>query len=287
MKEFDLALEECLNRISKGETVEACLADYPARAQELRAALSAVAAVRRANAFRPDAAAKTEARERFFRARAESHPTAHRSFFSRIARWPVALAATAALLLIAVLGYNAVQPGTSPFVPVPDPQGNFVFLVSDAVNAISDFSSMDVTIDRIGLLAGSGWIEFVPQVTTIDLVMLPDGKTQAIWRGDMPEGQYSKVFIYVSGVEGVLKANSQSVDVKLPGNKIQVNTTFSVAPGAVNGFTFDLTVTASGNPRNGLHYMLKGEAGPGGPGAASSTATVNNNGKGKGNPGNS
>jgi hypothetical protein len=135
-----------------------------------------------------------------------------------------------------------------------------VFLVTDAVNAIADFSSLDVTIDKIGLLTGSGWIEFVPQVTTIDLTMLPDGTTQAIWRGDMPEGRYSKVFIYISSVQGVLKAKSQTVGIKVPGNKIQVDTSFDVEAGYVSGFTFDLTVTSSGNPKNGLHYMLKGQS---------------------------
>ena len=283
MREFELILDECIDRISRGETIEDCLGDYPGQAAELRQSLSALSIVKRAGAFEPSKEAKRAARERFIRARAESNAPA-RPFFSRVARWPVALAATAALLVIAVLGYNSLQPGTSPYVPVASPQGNFVFLVTDAVNAVADFSSLDVTINKIGLLTGSGWIEFVPQVTTIDLTMLPDGKTQAIWRGDMPEGKYSKVVIYVSGVRGMLKAASQSIEIKLPGNKIQVNTSFSVGPGAVSGFTFDLTVTSSGNPKNGLHYMLKGQAGPAGPNSAPVTVTVNENDNGKGNP---
>jgi hypothetical protein len=284
MTEFERILDDCIDRISKGETIDACLRDYPGQAAELRRSLSAVSGIKRAGAFTPSKEAKRAARERFIHARAESNAPGARPFFSRVARWPVALVATAALMLVAVLGYNALQPGISPYVPVASPQGNFVFLVTDAVNAIADFSSLDVTIDKIGLLTDSGWIEFVPQVTTIDLTMLPDGKTQAVWRGDMPEGRYSKVFIYVSSISGVLKTNSQGVEVKLPGNKIQVNTSFEVKPGAVAGFTFDLTVTSSGNPKNGPHYMLKGQAGPAGPNSAPVTVTVNENDNGKGNP---
>jgi hypothetical protein len=281
MKDFDLILDDCLDRFARGETVDACLKAYPGHEDELRPALQAAAMVKKSNLFEPGTDAKTMARGRFYRAMAQKPVESRRFFLSRLAAWPVALAATAAVLLVAILGYNALQqPGISPYAPGASPQGNFVFLISDAVNAIADFESLNITIDRVGLLTSSGWIEFVPEVRTIDLTLLPGEKTQAIWRGNMPEGQYSKVFIYVSDVQGVLKASGQTVDVKRPGNKIQINTAFSIASGGVTGFTFDLTVTASGNPKNGLHYMLKSQTGESGASYVAPSVTVPD----KGNP---
>lgn len=261
MKDFDLILDDCLDRLARGETVEDCLAAYPRQADELRPALLTVSRVKKVNTFEPGMEAKSEARRRFDHARADVSGRTERSFLSRLAYWPAVLVATAAVLVMAFLTYNAQQPGISPYVPVSIPVtssgGNFVFLISDAVNAIGDFKSLEITIDKVGLLTGSGWIEFVPEVRTLDLTLLPGEKTQAIWRGNMPEGQYSKVFIYVSDVRGVLKASGQAVDVKRPGNKIQINSLFDISAGSITGFTFDLTVTASGNPKNGLRYMLK------------------------------
>jgi len=257
MKDFDLILDDCLDRLARGETVDDCLTAYPGHADELRTALLEVSRVKKVGAFVPGAEAKASARQRFYRARAEMSGRRERSFLSRLVYWPVALAATAGVLIAAVFGYNALQPGISSYIPVANSEGNFVFLISDAVNAIADFKSLEITIDKIGLLTGSGWIEFVPEVRTIDLTLLPGEKTQAIWRGDMPEGQYSKVFIYVSDVKGVLKASGQTVDVKRPGNKIQINSSFNIGAGSAISFTFDLTVTASGTPKNGIRYMLK------------------------------
>jgi len=257
MKDIDLILDDCLDRLNRGETVEDCLGVYPQQADELRPMLLAAVRARKATVFTPGEEAKAGARRRFNLARAERAGKNERPFFSRLAYWLVALAATAAVVVVlAVLGYSALQPRLSPYVPVASPEGNFVFLLSDAVNAIGDFESLDITIDKVGLLTDSGWIEFVPEVRTVDLTLLPGEKTQAIWRGDMPEGKYSKVFIYVSAVRGVLKSNSQTVDVKLPGHKMQINHDFSVSAGSITSFTFDLTVTATGNPKHGLNYKL-------------------------------
>jgi len=284
MKDFDLILDECLDRLARGETVEDCLAAYPRQADELRPALLAVSRIKKINTFEPASETRTAARQRFDRARSEMSGRTERSFLSRLAYWPAALVATAAVMVMAFLSYNALQPGTSPYVPVSVPVtssgGNFVFLISDAVNAIADFKSLEITIDKVGLLTASGWIEFVPEVRTIDLTLLPGEKTQAIWRGDMLEGQYSKVFIYVSDVQGILKASGQAVDVKRPGNKIQINSSFDIGAGSTTSFTFDLTVTASGNPKNGLRYMLKPQVDESGVVAISVSSADQN----KGNP---
>ncbi len=165
-------------------------------------------------------------------------------------------------------------------MPVTSTEGNFVFLISDEVNAIADFESVNVTIDKVGLLTGSGWIEFEPEIKTVDLTLLPGEETQAIWRGDMPQGHYSKVFIYVSDVKGVLKATGQTVDIKLPGNKMQINSDFDISADSVTGFVFDLTVISTGNPNTGLRYMLKPQLDESGAGSYSNADTGKSNGNG-------
>jgi hypothetical protein len=212
-----------------------------------------------AGKFIPHAAAKTEARRRFNAALAELQRTAPRSFLSRLSYWPFAVATAVAMFALAIWSYGSFQPGLSPVTPAASPQGNFVFQISDAVNAIADFSSVNVTITKIGILSDSGWIEFAPEISTVDLVKLPGEKTQVIWRGDMPDGDYRKVFVYVSNVQGVLKSG-QVVDIKLPGNKLQINNDFSVSADAVTSFTFDITVKATGNPKHDLKYQLSPQA---------------------------
>ena len=91
----------------------------------------------------------------------------------------------------------------------------------------------------------------------VDLALLPGDKTQEIWRGDVPEGQYTKVFIHVNHVSGILKETGQEAEIRLPGEKLQMSTPFLVSADTVTSFTYDLTVIATGSPKNGLKYILK------------------------------
>ena len=112
MKDFDLILDDCLNRLARGETLDGCLARYPQQSGKLRPALLAVSRVKEASVFVPSAGAKTVARQRFYRARADISAKTRRSILSRLAYWPIALAAMAAVLAIALLAHNSLQPGT-------------------------------------------------------------------------------------------------------------------------------------------------------------------------------
>lgn len=139
----------------------------------------------------------------------------------------------------------------------PSPEDNFVFLISDDVNAIGDFQSLNVSISRIGLqLEGesSRWIELDPEVGVIDLILLQEDKAQEIWRGNVPEGQYTKVFIHVSNVSGILKETDGLVSVKLPSEKLQISNPFSVKSGSVVNFVYDVTVVEAGKSGQ---YIIK------------------------------
>ena len=156
-------------------------------------------------------------------------------------------------------------PSATPALGAVAERVNLRFLISDEANAIERFQSLKVSIGRIGLLRGgeSGkWIEMPPRIPVVDLVQLQGENAQEVWSGTLPEGQYTKVFVYVDTVEGVLRDEpDRTVNVKLPSNKLQISKTFEVAPGTVVSFVYDLTVVAAGNPRSGIKYILKPQIG--------------------------
>ncbi len=148
---------------------------------------------------------------------------------------------------------------------------NFRLLVSDEVNAIGDFESLNVVISRIGVQSGgeSGrWTEITPQATygvtgsgpvSLDLTKLQGDKAQEIWSGHMEPGSYSKMFIYVDEVTGELVDNpGEVITVKLPSNKLHLSVPFEVTESSVTSFVYDITVIAAGNSKEGrVKYILK------------------------------
>lgn len=266
---FDRILDECIDRINRGQSLEACLVDYPEYVEQLEPLLRAMLQTQGAYSFVPSASTKREARQRFNSTleRLEPRRQEKQPLFTRLLVRPIAWATVAAVILILVAGYFGVRPLLYPAGPVPNPEGNFVFLISDDVNAIGDFDSLNVSISKIGLLLGgdSGrWIEFEPEVREVDLTLVQGDRTQQIWRGNVPEGQYTKVFIHVTSVRGVLKETGQAVEVKLPSHKLHLSKPFQVTADTVTSFTYDLTVVARGSPQSGIKYLLKPQIGQSG-----------------------
>ena len=227
----------------------------------------------------PSAGAKSAARQRFNAAieALERRREARQPILPWLLGWSRVGVTVAAVLVIALIGYFGLrsvlfpgetmpEPGPSSVVlsPEPNPTGNFVFLISDDVNAIGDFQSVNVTISKIGLQAegeDGQWIEFDPEVEGVDLTRLQGDKAQEIWRGDVPEGQYTKVFIYVSNVSGILEATGRSISVKLPSDKLQISKSFSVTSGSVVNFVYDVTVVEAGKSGQ---YIIKPQVGESG-----------------------
>jgi hypothetical protein len=264
-KDFDEILDACVDRINQGDSIEACLVDYPAHAERLEHLLNAMRQTQEAYSFVPSADAKKEARQRFNHTleRLERRRRERRSLFT----WPRMWATAAAVFLLVMGGYFGLKFIQTPTGPIPNPEGNFAFLISDEVNAIGDFESLYISISKIGIkLSGESgeWIEFDPEVEQVDLTLLPGDKTQEIWRGDIPEGEYTKVFIQVTDIIGILKETGQTVEVKLPSQKLQLSIPFQITVGSVTSFTYDLTVVATGNQQSGIKYILKPQAGESG-----------------------
>lgn len=264
--DFDRILDECIDRLGRGESLETCLTHYPEHAKQLEPLLRAMAQTKAAYSFTPSVDAKREARQRFYAEMEKRRkPSLWRRVFARRLVW----ATLATVLVISIIGYAALRatifPAEPPSITITSPaaDGNFVFLVSDEVNAIDEFSSLNVAISKVGLLQSGiseQWVEFVPEVKEFDLTLLPGEKTQQLWRGNVPEGQYTKVVIYVTHVQGILKATGGTVEIKPPSNKLQISKTFQVSADSITSFTYDLTVVNTGNAKGDGKYLLKPQA---------------------------
>jgi hypothetical protein len=139
---------------------------------------------------------------------------------------------------------------------VPNPNGNFAFVISDSPGDISDFESFDVTISEVRLQVASSkeWLKLTPEKQTVDLTRVQGEQFQEIWRGRVPAGQYSRLRIYVSESKGSLKSTGQSIDVKVPGNVVHMPIPFEVTDDTLTIYTFDITVVGIGDDGT---YMLK------------------------------
>jgi hypothetical protein len=135
-------------------------------------------------------------------------------------------------------------------------------LISDEVNAIGDFEHLYVTISSIGVQQGgeSGmWHVLDPEpdpdgdgIDGLDLKPLTGPNAIAIWSGTLPEGEYTKVFIYVDSIKGILNGGTE-IEMKLPSNKLQISKPFTISDSVVD-FVYDITVVKAGKSGK---YILK------------------------------
>jgi len=157
-------------------------------------------------------------------------------------------------------------PSTPSPSPTPTGEGvNFRLLLSDEVNAIDDFEHLWVTINNIGVHpAGEedGWIEpsdFDP--VEVDLTELKETNATEIWSGELEDGEYVKVFIYISSIDYELE-DGGTTNVKLPSGKLHISQPFEVTDGEVTDFVYDITVIKAGNSGK---YILKPQIAESGP----------------------
>ncbi len=173
------------------------------------------------------------------------------------------LAAILSLMLLAiVLPSCAGGPGVQ---SQSGGTGTLRLMVSDEPNDIGDFTSVNVSVSRFGVLSADtdNWTETKLAVPiTFDLVTLQGDNATAIWNGYVLSGNYTKIFIYVDNVTGILKdAVGDNTTVKLPGDKLQISKPFTVADGGIVSFVFDITIIKAGNSGK---YILKPQIGASG-----------------------
>jgi hypothetical protein len=257
--DFDQILDECIDRINRGESIDSCLSRYPEHGVELKPLLQSMFEVQQDCSFTPSHDAKRAARQRFYTALDKQKKS------SPLKR-PLVWATVALVLVISFIGMRAWFPSIGPITPTTTPpvvitipaanlDGNFAFLLSDEVNAIGDFTNLNVRITRVSLQTSGGQdVEFEPSLKEADLTRLQGDAYQEMWRGDIPSGDYSKVFIYIDNVRGILKATGKTVEIKLPSQKLQISHSFQISTDTITSFTYDLTVVVAGQKGK---YILK------------------------------
>lgn len=97
-----------------------------------------------------------------------------------------------------------------------------------------------------------GWIIEPVDNRTVDLTTLVGDNATQIAGVELPAGEYNGVFIWVSEINGTLTDGSH-VEVKLPSERLKLNTHFTVAPNSSVDFVFDIAVHETGNGR----YILR------------------------------
>ncbi|MEA3201144.1 MAG: hypothetical protein QOE90_2572 [Thermoplasmata archaeon] len=126
--------------------------------------------------------------------------------------------------------------------------GTLSLHVTDAPDNLGDFSVLNVTVTKITLTGKDGGEkDYAPASGTFDLTKLASGNVSTIFSGAVDNGNYTKLTLSIQDAKGVLKSNGQSVDVKAPGGKIFLATSFEIASGKETDFLFDVQVHVEGN----------------------------------------
>jgi hypothetical protein len=169
-------LDECLSRVARGETVEACLADYPEYAIELRDELEAAVLFQGAFDFTPSADAKRAARLRMHEAldRKQTKKVSFRIPFPR--SWfatGTRIATTAAVAVVAIVtsstGTVWASQGSTPgdlLYPVKrtGEQVQLTFAFSDTREAELRDTLVERRMEELDQVTASGRERFVPDL---------------------------------------------------------------------------------------------------------------------------
>jgi hypothetical protein len=104
--------------------------------------------------------------------------------------------------------------------------------------------------------AGEGdgrWVTRDVNATSVDLSQLRGANATLLEQFDLPAGEYDKVHMEVGDINATLK-NGDDQRVKLPSNKLQLNSEFPVENGSEVDFVYDVSVHKAGNSGK---YILK------------------------------
>ncbi|WP_303299589.1 DUF4382 domain-containing protein [Haloferax volcanii] len=118
-------------------------------------------------------------------------------------------------------------------------------------DADADIESADVNDTDVA--EGESRVAYEVDNATVDLTELQGENASLVGEYGVPEGNYTKVFVHVSEVNGTLKTGER-VNVKLPSNKLQLDTDFEVGNGESVDFVFDITAFEAGGSGK---YILK------------------------------
>ncbi|PSQ15529.1 hypothetical protein BRD00_13770 [Halobacteriales archaeon QS_8_69_26] len=119
--------------------------------------------------------------------------------------------------------------------------------------------------DEAGESENGRWIERDVDNRSVDLTRLKGNNATLIGAFDLPEGQYSKVFVYVGGIDATLADGGESANVKLPSDRLHLNEKFEVTSDESPDFVFDIAVHEAGNSGKYILKPVVSESGTGVP----------------------
>jgi hypothetical protein len=143
-------------------------------------------------------------------------------------------------------------------------------------SARQEFGTAADSADEFG-----GWVLHDVDNRTVDLTTLVGDNATRIAGVELPAGEYNGVFVWVSETNGTLTDGTQ-VEVKLPSQRLRLNTQFVVEPNSSVDFVFDIAVHETGNGRyilrpviseSGTDVPINRVAGDGGPPVDATQAT--------------
>ncbi len=167
--EFDNILNECLERLISGETVEACLAAYHEHADELEPLLRTVTSAREAAAVEPRPDFRERASRDFQAAIRDMEPARGQGFFAVFPRWATVVTAVVVVLLAAT-GTAYASLGSLPDeslyqVKLATESVRLAFTPSDMGKAELYAEFADERVNEIIRMADEGKVEQVEEAT--------------------------------------------------------------------------------------------------------------------------
>ena len=289
MEKFEDILAQCIDDIKSGRfTIEDCLNRYPSMRDRLEPLLRIALGIREPPDVKPSPSFKVKARVwlidqihgeqavtkwPWLRYNNQVKPIPYIRRFNmvnmkRVIPTAAAIVAVVLVVLGVIYGVFTGSPGGT----LPGETANFRFLLSDddsEVTAISDFASVNITVDKIGFHRGGesgNWTEpedFEPW--TGDLLDLIGTNATVLWSGYVEPGNYTKAFIYVGNVTANLteEAGGGEADIRIPSGKFHISIPFTVTEGgAIVDFVFDITIVKAGKSGQYLIKPQLGESGP-------------------------
>ena len=159
------------------------------------------------------------------------------------------------------------SPAPSPDITSATERSNFRVWISDEVNYIEDFESLLVTITGIGVVKRGGG-DNVTQITdenyteVVDLRDLEDDNATLLWDGQLEDGDYVKVFLYIDDnfTQWTLEDdNATAEEVKIPGGKLHISKPFTLDNNQLPvDYVCDVTVVKAGRKDvPGGKYIVK------------------------------
>lgn len=266
-REFDRVLDECLDRLGRGETVEECLAAHPNLAESLRPLLLSARELMAAGAAIPRPAAKIAGRERLLRERerlAEARP-GRLSFFGQLLRRPSVWAPAAAALIIAIaVGILALWPAEegapvtagspSPSQSSPEPSGGpsptllaqtgfLEIRVTDA--PASEVSAVYLTVSGIAVHRSGndgGWETVLSDPRTFELLHLR-GIEEILGKAELGAGRFTQVRLEVLQAQAVIGGRAESAEIS--SREVKLVGAFEVKPQETTVLTLDFDAEQS------------------------------------------